>query len=320
MQQAIKRIRRKQRGPTPKTIEDLGNVLLQYEGVEDIYVGQALGDDDSVAIIFSSKKLLDQLDKATEIYMDGTFDITPKHLDACQCYVMQMRISGKGVGTVFILSNKRTAKTYDAIFEELTECCPHLKANIKGIWGDFEKATIKSTKTWFKNAQYHGCWFHFKKNARKRWKRTGLLRDGPQDFLELVLTIALLPAHLIEKAVKILESKIKDYDKKYWHKLEKFMKYIRRNWVKIADILSVNNLEQQTNNISESFNSRAVSRIGIHPNVWEFLDKIKIVISDEESRMDKLLNGEDLGCSMKKEDRKRNNRIRKAEEMLRNGG
>lgn len=88
----------------------------------------------------------------------------------------------------------------------------------------------------------------------------------------MVLAIPLLPADKIESAVRILESKINEYDLKYRNKLNMFMKYIRKNWVKIADILSVVNLEQRTNNISESFNSRAVTRFGgIHQNIWKFL-------------------------------------------------
>ncbi|XP_051153590.1 uncharacterized protein LOC127276917, partial [Leptopilina boulardi] len=110
-------------------------------------------------------------------------------------------------------------------------------------------------------------------DVRKRWKRLKLLVNGPQDFLELVLALPLLPAGKIENAVKILKSKIKEYDVIYKRKLEMFMKYICRTWVKVADALSVTNLEQRTNNISESFNSRATARFGgIHPNIWTFLE------------------------------------------------
>lgn len=75
MQQAIKRERRKFRPKTSKNFEDLGNDLLNYDPVKDIYLGVVKGEDESVALLFSSVKLLKNLDKVQQVFMDGTFDV-----------------------------------------------------------------------------------------------------------------------------------------------------------------------------------------------------------------------------------------------------
>lgn len=91
-------------------------------------------------------------------------------------------------------------------------------------------------------------------------------------FLELLLAIPLLPAELIGNAIFLMKKKIYQFDSEHHARLERFMAYIQRQWLRKADVVSVAKLSQRTNNISESFNSRIVDRMGGKKrNIWTFL-------------------------------------------------
>lgn len=75
IRQAIKRDRRKYRPKTSRSLEKLGNDLIDYIAVSDIYLGQVKSNDGGVALLFSTERLLQQLNEVDHIFMDGTFDV-----------------------------------------------------------------------------------------------------------------------------------------------------------------------------------------------------------------------------------------------------
>lgn len=83
MQQAMKRLRKKIRPATFTSLVELGPNLLTYEKIGDIYIGPVTSDDGSTALLFSSEKLMRQLDKENEIFIDGTFDVCIIYIDVC---------------------------------------------------------------------------------------------------------------------------------------------------------------------------------------------------------------------------------------------
>lgn len=68
--------RTKQRPPIPHTFQALCDDLIKYEWIKDFYKGSVVAQDDSRAAIFSSDKLLEIIQQAQEIFVDGTFSIS----------------------------------------------------------------------------------------------------------------------------------------------------------------------------------------------------------------------------------------------------
>lgn len=72
----IRAERRKVRPPIPRAFADLGQRLLNnYGRTANIYLGQINGADDSIGYIFGSQMMLQLVNEATELHIDGTFAV-----------------------------------------------------------------------------------------------------------------------------------------------------------------------------------------------------------------------------------------------------
>lgn len=70
------RERTKQRPPIPHTFQALATDLIKYEWIKDFYKGTVVAQDGSMAIIFSSEKLIKIIQETQEIFVDGTFSVS----------------------------------------------------------------------------------------------------------------------------------------------------------------------------------------------------------------------------------------------------
>lgn len=50
---------------------------------------------------------------------------------------------------------------YVAVWEFLLMWAPQLRANLRVVVSDFEKAILTATRRVFPQVQMRGCWFHF---------------------------------------------------------------------------------------------------------------------------------------------------------------
>ena len=74
MKQALQRERCKTGYKQPVTLINLAKYIFQNNYLKDILKGKVqVGED--IALIFSSKPLLERLNKEKEVYMDGTFKV-----------------------------------------------------------------------------------------------------------------------------------------------------------------------------------------------------------------------------------------------------
>lgn len=71
----MSRERMKQRPPIPHTFQDLCTDLIKYEWIKEFYKGSVVAQDGTRAAIFSSDKLLEIIQQAQEIFVDGTFSV-----------------------------------------------------------------------------------------------------------------------------------------------------------------------------------------------------------------------------------------------------
>lgn len=97
--------------------------------------------------------------------------------------------------------------------------------------------------------------------------------DVPSDILRLAWAVPLVPAHMIALAVNIIEQQSQPLIEEY-SRILLFINYLRRSWVRLANIVSVYGYPVRTNNVTEAFNRRAVMLLsGVHPELLAFLSK-----------------------------------------------
>lgn len=66
----------KLRPSLPKDMETLAMKLSTYGPLERFYKGYVTCNDGKKALIFTSNELLQELQKSTELYVDGTFNVS----------------------------------------------------------------------------------------------------------------------------------------------------------------------------------------------------------------------------------------------------
>ena len=71
----IKRIRRTLNPPVPRTIAELGDILQSYAPARAIYRGTVTANGSS-AILFASLQMLEVLNRARWLHIDGTFKVS----------------------------------------------------------------------------------------------------------------------------------------------------------------------------------------------------------------------------------------------------
>jgi len=57
-------------------METLATNLLTYRSLERFYKGNVICSDGKRALIFTSNELLQEIQKSTELYVDGTFNVS----------------------------------------------------------------------------------------------------------------------------------------------------------------------------------------------------------------------------------------------------
>lgn len=107
-------------------------------------------DEDERMIVFSTNHHLKLLLRADHWLMDGTFKSAP-HI-VCQVYAIHASVMGKWVPLVIALLERKTKRTYQALFDVLkTEMRRRLRrdpAPVR-ISTDYEQAAIQAIKAEF---------------------------------------------------------------------------------------------------------------------------------------------------------------------------
>lgn len=97
---------------------------------------------------------------------------------------------------VYIVTTDKTRKTYDEIFNTLKGLAPAL--NPQDVMLDFEKQAMLSVQAVFKDANVHGCFFHFAQNVWRHIQDVGLQEIYASDAdvafnIRLLIALAFVP-------------------------------------------------------------------------------------------------------------------------------
>ncbi|KYN02586.1 hypothetical protein ALC62_06586 [Cyphomyrmex costatus] len=270
MKSTLYRERIKLRPNLPKDMETLIMNVATYIPLERFYNGYVTCSDGKKALIFTSHELLQELQRSTELYMDGTFNIIPRVPLMSQMYTLHTRYMNVGIAMIFILCESRSSNMYRAIWKKIMELVPMLQQNLKFLMSDYEVAAMKVISEEFPKAEAHGCWFHYNQALLRHWQRLGLT-DTPRNVLTMTMTMALVPSFCFEQALALIQLEANQISSKY-PTVNDFLTYVRKTWLPLASKVSVYDCPARTNNITESFHNVAGKKFGkAHGNVWNFL-------------------------------------------------
>ncbi|XP_067217031.1 uncharacterized protein [Linepithema humile] len=292
------RERIKLRQTLPKDMETLATNLSTYQPLDKFYKGNVTCSDGKKALIFTSNELLQELQKSTELYVDGTFN---------------------GIAMIFILCESRSSNMYRAIWNKILELVPMLQHNVKFIMSDYETAAMKVINEQFPAAAAaHGCWFHYNQALLRHWRRLGLM-DAPRNILSMTMSMALVPSDCFEEALSFIQFEVDQISHEY-PAVNDFLTYVRKTWLPLASKVSVYDCPVRTNNITETFHNIAGRKFSkSHENVWSFLDNLRILITDEEIKLKRLKTTETTGHYTTVKNRNRDNKILKMQNYFATG-
>ncbi|XP_034952092.1 uncharacterized protein [Chelonus insularis] len=235
----VHRERRRYRPPLPQSFDQLDLVLSNYRQVQNIYQGFVTGADGSIAYIFGSNVMINNLVHASEIHIDGTFQSIPDRPRAEQLIIILMRHIGIGIPVLFALTNHRTQVIYTEIWRWLLRKLPGLTTNLKYVISDYEAALMSSVRAAMPWIEHRGCWFHFARAVTRKWTQLQLPRNGENCYLlHLAWVLPLLPAIFFEDAIDYMDNLSTDLQNEN-QKYTDFLLYLHTYWEPKAHVVSV---------------------------------------------------------------------------------
>ena len=216
------------------------------------------------------------------------------------------------------MSNKKQA-LYKEVFQNIKDLCPSFSPET--LLMDFEAGLMCATRESFGNAAIQGCWFHYVQSIYRRLSTSGLTKlflanKEFKSFTKKLFCLPLLPANLIVRAFEKLMSEIET--KPFYEDAEILANYFRTYWISKVGVetLSVFGNPARTNNGQESINSKLKTKIGLHPNFWSFLKKLKDFTLSIENDIQRLSRGQKISREKKKETLQRSSEIEFASNRL----
>ena len=61
--------------PVPTTLGELSETLAEYQPMREYFRGCAIGEDNSMGLIFIHPGMIKPLERCTQLYCDGTFKV-----------------------------------------------------------------------------------------------------------------------------------------------------------------------------------------------------------------------------------------------------
>jgi hypothetical protein len=257
--------------PTLKNLPD-GTPFLQFHGS---YPHPDEPKEMCRYMIFGSLTLIAVLLAAgLDLFIDGTFDMTPVPFYQVLIIMAHCRQTGLYVPVLYCLMSHKTEDLYKRVIAEVLHCAQRLnpklkKLDVRNFTTDFELGLINACSFNFPDAVHIGCYFHFMQAIRKYMiEKLYFDRETVSTFMEEVVILTLIPIAKVQiYGVPYLRQIFEPdgLDEREVARWEKFWAYFERQWLKTVDPHSwnvhdatddVKDFINRTNNPIESYNSR----------------------------------------------------------------
>ena len=135
---------------------------------QKFYYGK-YGSDNKLVFIFTTEQNLQLLQKYTDWYADGTFDVSPKLFK--QLFTVNIIVKNRNLPMLYALLPDKTEISYTLVFKFIQG---YISIPPKSVLVDFEKAALNAIAKTFKETSIQGCYFHLASNMWKHVNNNGL--------------------------------------------------------------------------------------------------------------------------------------------------
>ena len=291
------------------------NFLVKHETTENI-------------IIFGTLEFIKIMCDSKELYMDGTFKITPDFF--CQLYTIHVLQDGLMIPVIYgLLPNKETS-TYKNFFRHIQDyCCENgLNFDPESFHIDFEMSMIRAINTIFPRSRILGCIFHFSQCVWRAVQKFGLVSDYQFNLMQnltaktvkRLFSLPLIKPDDIIAAFELTVAEAPDNDN-----MTDLLKYFYDNFIKLNCRFNFRlwshyqSVTPRSTNHVEGWHNKLNRMVGVsHPNIWVLLSiLIKIQFESKVS-----LHQQQSGLNtieVKRKEVRRRNRIEELITKYNNG-
>ena len=214
----IKRIRRTEIPPQPKTLDEINvPVALCYTLSGSLFLIKDAKINQERILLFTTTTNIQHLSQATFWIMDGTFKTVPTVF--YQLYTIHAPVGAEDnsriLPLVYALMTNKSEELYRQLFQYLIDFAEENDIELKPctILTDFEQAAINASHREFPNIRNKGCFFHLGQNGWRKIQEFGLTTQyGDDEHLNLMIrhlfALAFLPPVEIPDAFDILKTEI----------------------------------------------------------------------------------------------------------------
>ena len=255
--------------PKAKTLSvflrECSEYTLNSRGVENTYK----------YAIWASSSQIGRLRTSEHWYVDGTFRICPKPYYQLIVLMSRDAISNTASPGCYILTNSKTATSYDKIFQSLKNILTghsELTLKLKSATVDFERGLHKGFQSNFSDVDLVGCLFHFKQALNRYAGQIGLKKKKfKASTKNLIKNIS---AGCWKKDPVLYFNRIKKNTRGVLQ--QKFIKYVERQWLLFFrnQMLDYSAIDQQyrANSVVEAYNGRIKLLLPYKLNFPRFID------------------------------------------------
>lgn len=269
--------------PLPKTLADLHDALDRYDlvtnrGENFLFINDRISN----IVGFSCETNLNVLRQAKTMYVDGTFESSPKLFQ--QIFIIHTVIDNIYVPLAFFLLPDKTISSYK-------NALLHIKNYVQPdiVYVDFEKAIHAALRAVWPTVQLKGCRFHLGQSWWRKILTVGLSKDyrdkESEDgkLLKYIFGLPLLAPHEVEPSFFDDFMPLKPVNEKY----DEFFDYLLETYI-LPDSdfppsmwAELSASCKRTTNACESFHSKLNCLFNKpHPNIYYIADTLKEIQSE----------------------------------------
>lgn len=268
--------------PSCKSLEELKNLLEDEESFVYSRFGEIRGQDfyqGSVGnnMIFANLDLIKELPEKFNMFVDGTFNVTPYCARNHQLLVILGEVQNKPRPLIYVAMQGKSATDYEAVFKYLRDSILSFDGTTrepKQATSDFEKALRNAIKEVWKGIDLIGCYFHYTqalgRNAGSKIKKGKVHKK----ILWFFKRLALLPIEKVDEGYKEIVRYIRQQG--LTDDFKDFLAYFRSTWLVSfpKKVWNVSSVDRRTNNHIEGYNNKIKTVIKLRPSQWKFLDAL----------------------------------------------
>lgn len=292
--QTLQRIRHRLHPPC-QNLDDLealledeqGPVFEQYGQIhgERIYIGAVNGQ-----MLFANQTLISHLPGVVELYVDGTFGVTP--FRARQLLVVMAELQGRPRPIMYAIMSSQTTADYESILRFLGVALLGVRRAVLSVTSDFEQAIRAAVLNVWPQAEIIGCNFHHCQALERHAKQSpglagGKLADGTpyRHILRMFKRISLLPLRRIDAGFAAILDYIQEQGDEEGFEpddFDEFAQYFQQTWFTrfTPTLWCVSDRDRRTNNNVEGHNRKIKGEIHENPSPWEFLQGLRDLMLD----------------------------------------